>query len=260
MATTYIQEPATIIASRLVPPAENKGSKNMIRRSSARLGARRFVAGGCVGRRVWTGAILCLLAGTSGNTLAAQHSRALFDGQSLAGWEITDFGGQGPVAVHNGAVILAAGDPMTGITWKEEFPRINYEVTLEAMRLQGHDFFSAITFPVNDDPCTLVLGGWGGSTVGLSSIEGADASQNETSRSIWFDDERWYRIRLRVTEEKIQAWIDQDLVVDFPHAGRELSIRMEVWQNQPFGIASYYTTAAVRNIHVSEIRPGDTAR
>jgi hypothetical protein len=215
--------------------------------------ARKHVTWAWIVPTVW------LLGWIATPPLAAQEERTLFDGQSLAGWEVAPFGGQAPAQVHNGAIVLLAGDPMTGITWTEDFPRINYEVTLEAMRLQGQDFFSAITFPVNDDPCTLVVGGWGGSTVGLSSIDGADASQNETARGMWFDDERWYRIRLRVTEQKIQAWIDQEMVVDFAHPGRELSIRVEVWQNQPFGIATYYTAAALRNIEVRGIDPADAA-
>jgi hypothetical protein len=181
----------------------------------------------------------------------------LFDGRSLGGWEVTDFLGGGPVDVRDGQMILGRGDPLTGITRTAPFPRIDYEVTLEAMRVEGRDFFSAITFPVNDDPCTLVIGGWGGGVVGLSSIEGADASENETRRSMRFEDDRWYRIRLRVTAARVQAWIDEERVVDFDHRGRLLSIRVEVWPNQPFGIATWQTSAALRNISVRELPPGD---
>lgn len=201
--------------------------------------------------RIWL--VAWLLASSVAVPLHAQEARSLFDGRSLAGWEITDFAPPGPVEVRGGTILLRRGSPMTGITWRESFPRINYEVTLEAMRVEGEDFFSAITFPVNDEPCTLVVGGWGGSVVGLSSIEGADASENETSRWIRFENDRWYRIRLRVTEEKIQAWIDDRQVVDFSHVDRSLSIRVDVWLSQPFGIASWQTTAALRNIELREL-------
>ena len=197
--------------------------------------------------------ILLLSAFAAGAPLQAQQSRSLFDGESLTGWHITDFTTHGEVYLRDGSIILSRGSPMTGITWPENFPRINYEVTLEAMRIEGRDFFSAITFPVDDDPCTLVIGGWGGGVVGLSSIEGADASENETGRWMRFEDNRWYRIRLRVTEKRIQAWIDQVRVVDFPHAARLLSIRVEVLPNQPFGIATWNTTAALRNIELREL-------
>jgi hypothetical protein len=200
-----------------------------------------------------TSLILLLFAFAAGTPLPAQQARSLFDGESLTGWQISDFTTHGEVYLQDGNLILGRGSPMTGITWTENLPRINYEVTLEAMRIEGRDFFSAITFPVNDDPCTLVIGGWGGGVVGLSSIEGADASENETGRWMRFEDNRWYRIRLRVTEKRIQAWIDQEIVVDFPHTGRLLSIRVEVLPNQPFGIATWNTTAALRSIELLEL-------
>lgn len=185
--------------------------------------------------------------------LASQEPRSLFDGRTLQGWRITEFSDPGPVRVEAGKLVLGRGSPLTGITWTRELPQINYEVTLEAMRVEGQDFFSAITFPVNDDRCTLIIGGWGGSLVGLSSIEGADASENETSRWVRFSERTWYRIRLLVTDEKIQAWIDDSRIVDFPHTGRLLSVRVDVWQSQPLGIASWQTTAALRNIQLREI-------
>lgn len=190
--------------------------------------------------------------------LHAQKVRSLFDGRSLAGWEVTDFIGHGPVEAEEGSIVLGMGDPLTGITWTGEFPRVGYEVTLQATRVEGRDFFAAITFPVGDAPCTLVIGGWGGSVVGLSSIAGEDASQNETTRGMRFENGRWYRIRLRVTEEKIQAWIDDEPVVDFSHVGRLLSIRVEVWGSQPFGIASWMTRAALRNIELRMLSGSDS--
>ena len=188
-------------------------------------------------------------------SLTAQEPIALFDGRSLEGWRPADHGGgEGAVVVRDGLILLERGDPLTGITWTGEFPRIGYEVTLEAMRLEGKDFFSAVTFPVAEQLCTLVIGGWGGGVVGLSSIAGADASENRTRRDLRFEDDRWYRIRLRVSDAAIEAWIDDDKVVDFPHAGRPLSVRVEVWGNRPFGIATWRTTAALRRIELRELR------
>ena len=46
--------------------------------------------------------------------------------------------------------------------------------------MKGGDFFATLTFPVDDSFCTFVTGGWGGDIVGLSSIDGWDASDNET--------------------------------------------------------------------------------
>jgi hypothetical protein len=174
----------------------------------------------------------------------------LFDGRPVKGWEETNFGPQGPVYVSGDEIILGMGDGCTGITWKGEFPRTNYEVSLEAKRVDGNDFFCGMTFPVGNAPCTLIIGGWGGTTVGLSSIDGMDASENETTTLMSFEKGRWYRIRLKVTESDIQAFVDSIRVVDFKFTGRRISIRPEVELSKPFGIASWRTTAAIRNIKV----------
>lgn len=177
----------------------------------------------------------------------------LFDGQSLDGWEITNFGPQGPVYVSGGNIILEMGDPITGITWKEDFPVTNYEVQLEAKKVTGNDFFCGMTFPVGESFCSLIVGGWSGPVVGLSSIDGLDATENETHNLRKFEPDTWYKIRLRVTPEKIEAWIDNEQVVNLLTAGRELSIRPEVNLSRPFGIASWRTTAALRNIMMKEL-------
>jgi hypothetical protein len=142
------------------------------------------------------------------------------------------------------------GDGCTGITWKRDFPLTGYEVTLEAMKVEGNDFFCGMTFPVGKDPCTLIVGGWGGTIVGLSSINGMDASENETTTLKQFEKNQWYRIRLKVTEQTIQAWINGEIVVDFTIDDNTLSIRPEVDLSKPFGIASWRTTAALRNIRL----------
>ncbi len=180
-------------------------------------------------------------------------ARSLFDGKSLGQWVVTDFGSEGLVRIREGALILGAGNPMTGVTWTGEFPSVNYEINLEAMRIDGSDFFAAVTFPVKDDPCTLVVGGWGGGVVGLSSIDGYDASENETSTWERFESGRWYAVRLRVTDAKIEAWIDGRQIVDFEIGGHRLSVRVEVERSRPFGIATYRTTGALRNITVQSV-------
>ena len=172
----------------------------------------------------------------------------LFDGKSLSGWEVTNFGPQGPVSVSDGSVILGMGDGCTGITWNEEFPVDNYEVSLEAMRVDGTDFFCGMTFPVGKDPCTLIVGGWGGTVVGLSSINGMDASENETTTLMQFEKNRWYNIRLKVADGKILVLIDDELAVDFAIGDNMISIRPEVELSKPFGICSWHTTAALRKI------------
>ncbi|HNS21454.1 MAG TPA: DUF1080 domain-containing protein [Sedimentisphaerales bacterium] len=183
----------------------------------------------------------------------ADEPTSLFDGQSLGQWKPTDFGGQGEVSVQDGAIHMAMGSCMTGITWTGPVVRTNYEITLEAMRVAGNDFFCGLTFPVGERPCTLVLGGWGGSVCGLSSIDYYDASENPTTRIVSFETGKWYFVRLRVTPDRIQAWLDGEDLVDFETTGHKIGIRMEVEESQPLGIATWNTAGAVRNIKVRRL-------
>ena len=181
----------------------------------------------------------------------------LFDGKTLQNWKVTNFGGEGEVSIENGVLILGIGNDLTGITWTGNLPRVNYEIRLLAKRLAGHDFFCGLTFPVEKSSCSLIVGGWGGNVVGLSSIDGQDASENETSLMKRFRDDQWYAIRLRVTDQKIEAWIDQEKIIDFENRNRRLSIRSEVSPSQPFGIATWRTKAAIRGIQRRALAESD---
>ena len=184
----------------------------------------------------------------------------LFDGKTLAGWTPTKFHGEGPVTVQDGRIALAAGRDLTGITYTAgDLPKTNYELELEAMRVEGSDFFAGITFPVADSFCTLILGGWGGTVVGLSSIGGSDASENDTTQSIEFERGRWYRVRIQVTPEKIQAWLDDRRIIDQDLKGRMIDIRIEMLPSKPLGIASWKTSSALRDIRLRRLTPSGAA-
>ncbi len=172
----------------------------------------------------------------------------LFDGRSLGRWEVTRFGGEGPVEVRDGSIVLHRGETLSGINWGGDFPRENYRLRLEAQRLEGNDFFCGLTFPVGDSHCTFILGGWGGGVVGLSSLDGRDASENETRRIMRFENGRWYRIEVEVTVTGVRCRLDGDVLVDVTRPGRTFSVRPEVRLSRPLGIAAWRTTAAVRAI------------
>jgi hypothetical protein len=177
--------------------------------------------------------------------------KTLFDGKSLAGWKSTNFGGEGEVTVKNGVILLENGNDMTGITFAgKDFPKMDYEVTLEGKRVKGNDFFCTTTFPVGDDFCSFVVGGWGGNVVGLSRIDGRDAVENDTTQGKDFKLGQWYRIRIRVTKQKIQAWIDKEQMVDLETKGKKITIRGECESSKPFGVATWRTEGAVRDIRV----------
>ena len=85
--------------------------------------------------------------------------------------------------------------------------------------------------------------------LGISSIDGMDASENETTKFTNFEPGRWYRIRLRVTEKRIEGWIDNEKLVDVNTAERRISVRPgDIEQCQPFGLAAWQTGAAMREI------------
>jgi len=180
----------------------------------------------------------------------------LFDGKTLAGWKLTDFGGGGEIGVEKETLRVGMGLGLSGVNWTNDFPRGNYEVTLEAMKLDGNDFFCGLTFPVGESFATLIVGGWGGAVTGISSVDHADASENETTKFLFYEKNRWYKIRLQVTEAKIQAWIDGDAVVDLALAGHMISLRPgEIESSKPFGLATWQTTAAWRNIQLRRLPP-----
>ena len=179
--------------------------------------------------------------------------KPLFDGVSLEGWRETPFSGRGPVQVADGTIVLGNGH-LTGITWTKPFPKSNYEVHFEAMRVAGRDFFAGVTFPVRDSYCSWINGGWGGMVVGLSSLDGLDASENDTSMVREFETGRWYAFRLRVTDDRIQGWIDDQPVVDADIRGRTVGLRPgEIELSRPFGFASYSTTAKLRKLEYREL-------
>jgi len=182
--------------------------------------------------------------------LQAQAWQPLFDGQSLAGWKPTAFTGQGLVRVADGELRLEPGQPMTGVTRTAPLPaQTNYELRYEAMRRRGNDFFASLTFPVGDTFCTWVTGGWGGDIVGLSSLDGQNASENETRMYFTFENNRWYRLRLQVTPQRIRAWIDDERVIDAAIEGREVGLRYgETKLMAPLGFASYATAGAIRRV------------
>ena len=180
----------------------------------------------------------------------------LFDGKSLEGWRIidqVDFERHGDVLLSEGAIVLNPGKPATGIAWKGDFPRSNYEVALEAKRMEGSDFFCGMTFPVGDEYCTLIVGGWGGGVVGLSNIDGVSAIENETTDYREFELNRWYRVRLRVSDAEIEVWLDGEQIVDVERQGHKFGIWWEQEPVRPFGIASWYTKAALRDIRLMRL-------
>jgi hypothetical protein len=73
----------------------------------------------------------------------------MFDGKTLTGWRPTEFAGAGEVQCQAGLIALNMGSPFTGINWTNEFPKMNFEVALDAMRVTGSDFFCGLTVRID---------------------------------------------------------------------------------------------------------------
>jgi hypothetical protein len=185
---------------------------------------------------------------------------SLFDGKTLNGWKAPSFGGEGEVTVKDGTIVLGLGEAMTGVAWNGgELPKVDYELAFEGMRTKGVDFFCTTTFPVGDSWCSFVVGGWAGTVVGLSSIDYYDASDNTTTGFMSFKDKQWYRIRVRVTKNKIQAWIDDEKKVDFTTTDHKISIRFECDPCKPLGISSWCTEGRIRDVRLRKLKAEEVA-
>src|ERR1700722_11233679 len=61
--------------------------------------------------------------------------KPMFDGRTLAGWKETDFSGKGQLSCQSGLMVLDAGNSLTGVTWTNDAPKVDYEIALDAMKV-----------------------------------------------------------------------------------------------------------------------------
>jgi hypothetical protein len=187
-------------------------------------------------------------------TQPAAEGRSLFDGKTLTNWKATEFGGSGEVEVKDGLLMLGTGERLTGVVWEGgELPHVNYEISLDAKRVNGSDFFCGLTFPVKDSHATLVVGGWGGALVGISSLDDEDAAHNDTSTAKKFETGKWYKIRMRVLGERLQTWIDDEKVIDISTKGVKVDVRADISDTKPLGLTSFQTTGAMKEIKLRQL-------
>jgi hypothetical protein len=185
----------------------------------------------------------------------APAGKSLFDGKTLGSWKSVEFGGEGAVKVENGAIRVDQGATISGIQWTGEAPpRTNYEFSVEAMKVDGSDFFLGIVFPVGKEQCSFVAGGWGGGVTGLSSVDHMNASENETASDQTYKKNQWYTFRLIVTPAKIEVWWDAKQVVNLELANRQISVHPAVESAAPLGLTNYQTTSLFRNIQLKSLK------
>lgn len=179
----------------------------------------------------------------------------LFDGKTLKNWKVAKFGGEGEIEVKDGSIVMDYGSPITGITYTGKPPRTNYEIEVEAMPIEGIDFFVGLTMPVEDSHISLIVAGWAGAVVGLSNIDDKDASENETTKFMKFESGKWYKVRARVEPDKITCWINDKQVIEQNIKGRKIGIRPEVELSTPLGLSAFETRTAYRKIRLRKLDP-----
>jgi len=184
---------------------------------------------------------------------ATDEGVSLFDGKTLGAWKSVEFGGEGPVKIEDGAIRVAEGATLSGIRWTGDLPRTKYELTLEALKIDGSDFFCGIVFPVGKETCSFVAGGWGGGVTGLSSVDSMNASENETASDQTYAKNKWYKFRLRVTPERIEVWLDLKQVINLELANRQISVHPAVESASPLGLSNYQTSSLFRNIRLKKL-------
>lgn len=158
------------------------------------------------------------------------------------------FESHGGVEFSANELSLAMGKPGTGVNYRGPVTRMDYSISAEAMRTEGEDFFYGLTFPINDQHASLIIGGWGGGVTGISNLNGMSAVENETTGYTPFENDHWYKIELKVGPQKILVLLDERNIIEIETAKYEYS----VWPQQatmcPLGIATWKTASKIRNL------------
>jgi len=181
--------------------------------------------------------------------------------QDLDNWQNISFGGEGEVYYRDGALNLDMGNTLTGVKYTGDIAELfgpdmeNYEIALQAKRVEGQDIFMGLTFPVGSEGhVSLVLGGWAGAVTGISCLDGLNAAENSTTKFRRFEDNQWYDVRIRLTTEKIECWIDDEKIVDELRADyNEFAVHGAVSDTVPFSLFTYGTWGAFRDLRVQRL-------
>ncbi|MBM4039870.1 MAG: DUF1080 domain-containing protein, partial [Planctomycetes bacterium] len=188
---------------------------------------------------------------------------SLFDGKTLDGWEVNNqgaFAHHGPVRVEDGRILMCMGGYGTGIRYKGDVPSTNYEIAWEGMRLRGRDWFSILVFPVGSSWCRLEAGGRGANRESGNAFHLAEVDGRVFPGPMTFENDTWYRFRVRVTDAYVEASVDGGPTLKIARAGRRLS-SMDLYSTfQPLGFCTWGCDAAQRSIRLRRLKPEEGAR
>lgn len=168
----------------------------------------------------------------------------------------------GAEAKQAGVLLLGRGEPFAVVRYEGKRPLLvdQYEISWEAMRVEGNDFFASLTFPVGSkEKCaTFVTGGWGGWTTGISTLQHQFANENETTGSMSFETGRWYGFVLQVNTGCLRGLIDGKEQFKVGLKGKTIDMHpSEIKKTMPLGFASYSTQGAIRNVRIRPLKVGE---
>ena len=187
--------------------------------------------------------------------LAPGDEVELFDGTTLGMWKPESVGSGDPVRVEQGAIQLSWGSPGTSVAWTGTQVPASYELALEVMRIEGSGSgYWFLTFPIDADrTCTLTLADQLGWLCGGSD----PAGEGSLTRAFGFDGGTWHKVRVRVTQGRIEASLDGEELVAEP-AEAQATALSESPSPGSLEIATWAMTAAVRDIRLKRLP--DSAR
>ena len=71
-----------------------------------------------------------------------------------------------------------------------------------------------------------------------------------------FEKNQWYRFKIRVTDKKLQCFIDEEMVVDLPLEDRNIALRPgPIELSVPIGFSSFQCISKIRKINLRSIKP-----
>jgi hypothetical protein len=168
--------------------------------------------------------------------------------------EESSFAQHGAVRADDGWLVLEAGRNRTGVACLKEVPTTNYEIALEAMRETGAADFCNLVFPVGSSHCALTLDGYG-NMAGLDQVDGQPFNENEATKRLAYQQGQWYRVLVRVTAARVEAWVGGEKVIDLPRDGHRYALREDYQPLTLVGISTCDTAGVIRSIQFRRLKP-----
>ena len=180
---------------------------------------------------------------------------SLFDGKTLAGWKTVqsaeEDGPPGEVRASNGQITLdQAPKTWTSLVWQGEFPTTDYELLYEFQHLGGGA--TVTDFPVGQSQFRADC-----QSEAFGVERRKDGVSSELYSALFSYTDQWQRVQTRVSEGRIQAWLNGRKVADLPAVAALLSagaINLKGW---PLHFGTCTAAGAVRNVYIRRIGAAD---